>query len=247
MTSLKHFSTWWRHGREILPILTALCDGVFSTGTFISPSKDKQHRTFAVVFAANLNMLWEKESSCRRCERPWWFHSSAIIKRRLNTDWNGWLITIWLTEAEPTVSDISCYQIPPGLIRSVSAWYYISKKYSYNWFSFVSYLSNQHFLLNSGHTFHHFLQVNWGQVTHKSVSKPTSIGSDNGLSPGWRQVIIWINVGILLIATLGTKVSEILSKIHTFSFKKMHFKMSSVKRRQICLGLNVLTWLTVEQ
>ena len=33
---------------------------------------------------------------------------------------------------------------------------------------------------------------------------------------------------------------EILSKIHTFSFKKMHLKIFSAKRRPFCLGLNVL-------
>ena len=35
---------------------------------------------------------------------------------------------------------------------------------------------------------------------HICVSKQTIIGSDNGLSPGWRQAIIWTNAGILLIA-----------------------------------------------
>ena len=39
----------------------------------------------------------------------------------------------------------------------------------------------------------------WGRVTHICVSKLTIIGSDNGLSPGRRQAIIWTNVGILLI------------------------------------------------
>ena len=54
--------------------------------------------------------------------------------------------------------------------------------------------------------------TDWGQVTHLCVSHLTIIGSDNGLSPGRRQAIIWINDGILLIAPLGTKFSEILSK-----------------------------------
>ena len=61
------------------------------------------------------------------------------------------------------------------------------------------------------------------------VSKLTIIGSDNGLSPDRRHAIIWTNAGILLIWTLGTNFSEILSEIHTFSFKKMHLKMSSAK------------------
>ena len=68
----------------------------------------------------------------------------------------------------------------------------------------------------------------------------TIIGSDNGLSPGRRQAIIWINAGIVLIRTLGTNFSEILGKIHSFSFKKMHLKMSSAKGRLFSLGLNEL-------
>ena len=79
-----------------------------------------------------------------------------------------------------------------------------------------------------------------GRVTHISVSKLTIIGSDNSLTPGRRQAIIWTNTGILLIGPLGTNFSEILIKIHTFSFKRMHLKMSSGKCRPFCFGLNVL-------
>ena len=82
--------------------------------------------------------------------------------------------------------------------------------------------------------------THWGRVTHICVIKLTIIGSDNGLSPGRHQAIIWINAGILLIRTLGTNFSEILSEIHTFAFKKIHLKMSSGKRRPFCLGFNVL-------
>ena len=64
---------------------------------------------------------------------------------------------------------------------------------------------------------------------HMFIRKLTIIGSDNGLSPGQRQPIIWTNAGILLIRTWGTNLSEILIKIHTFSFKKMHLKMLSGK------------------
>ena len=42
------------------------------------------------------------------------------------------------------------------------------------------------------------------------------------------------------LGTLGTNVNEILIKIHTFSFKKIHLKMSSGKWRPFCLGLKVL-------
>ena len=82
--------------------------------------------------------------------------------------------------------------------------------------------------------------THWGQVTHICVSELTVIGSDSGLSPGWHQAIIWNNAGILLNRTLGTNFSEILGKIHSFSFKKMHLKMSSAKGRLFSLGLNEL-------
>ena len=72
------------------------------------------------------------------------------------------------------------------------------------------------------------------------VVKLTIIGSDNGLSPGRRQAIIWTNAGILLNGPLGTNFIQILIGIQTFSFKKMHLKMSSAKWRPFCLGLNVL-------
>ena len=77
-------------------------------------------------------------------------------------------------------------------------------------------------------------------MTHICVSILTIIGSDNGLSPGRCQAIIWTNDGILLIWTLATNLSEILSEIHAYSFKKMHLKMASAKWRPFCLGLNVL-------
>ena len=83
--------------------------------------------------------------------------------------------------------------------------------------------------------------THWGRVPHICVSEIIIIGSDNGLSPGRRQAIIWTNAGILLIWPLGTNFREILIEIDIFSCKKMHFKLSSGKWRPFCLGLNVLT------
>ena len=51
--------------------------------------------------------------------------------------------------------------------------------------------------------------THWGRVTHICVGKLIIIGSDNGLSPGRRQAIIWTNAGILLIGLSGTTFSEI--------------------------------------
>ena len=84
----------------------------------------------------------------------------------------------------------------------------------------------------------HGVLAHWGRVTHICVSKLTIIGSDNGLSPGRRQAIIWTNARILFIRTLGTNFSKIIIKIHSFSFKKMHLKILSAKGRLFSLGLN---------
>ena len=83
--------------------------------------------------------------------------------------------------------------------------------------------------------------THWGRVTHICVGNLTIIGSDNGLSPGRRQAIIWTNAGISLIGPLGTNFSEISTEIITFSFKKMYLKVSSAKWRPFSLGLNVLS------
>ena len=88
--------------------------------------------------------------------------------------------------------------------------------------------------------------THWGRMAHICVSKLTILGSDNGLSPGRHQAIIWTNAEILLIGPLGTNFSEILIEIHTFSFKEMHLNMSSGKWCPFCLGLNVLTtWIYI--
>ena len=87
--------------------------------------------------------------------------------------------------------------------------------------------------------------THWGLVTHICVGNLTIIGSDNDLSPGRRQAIIWTNAGISLIGPLGTNFSEILIGIQKLSFKKMPLEMSSAKWHLFGLGLNVLilsTW-----
>ena len=88
--------------------------------------------------------------------------------------------------------------------------------------------------------------THWGRLTHICISKLTIIGSDNGLSPGRHQAIIWTNAGIVLIGLLGTKFSEILIEIHIFSFKKIHLNMLSGKGGPFCLSLNELTELNTK-
>ena len=73
----------------------------------------------------------------------------------------------------------------------------------------------------------------WGRVTHICVGNLTIIGSDNGLSPGWRQAIIWTNAIVNL--TLRNKLQWNIF-IHENALK-----MSSAKLRPFCLGLNVFS------
>ena len=108
-------------------------------------------------------------------------------------------------------------------------------------------------------TFWTFLCIIW-HTTHFNSLRPsdayicvgnlTVIGFDNGLSPGRCQAIIWTNTGIVLIGPLGTNSSEILIDIYTFSFKKMHLKMSSGKwgpffSRPQCVNICFRRWLNL--
>ena len=84
-----------------------------------------------------------------------------------------------------------------------------------------------------------------GWVIHICIGILTITGSDNGLSPGQCQAIIWPNAGILLNRPLETNLSETSFEICTFSFKKMCLKLPSVKWRSCCPNLNVLICLKV--
>ena len=118
-------------------------------------------------------------------------------------------------------------------ITTILRWFFLVKMY-YIFIQISTQSVSGSVLTVSQHLTH------WGRVAHICVSNLTIIGSDNGLSPGRRQAIIWTNAGILLIGPSGTNFSEILIEIHTFSIKKMHLKMSSAKRRLFLLGLNEL-------
>ena len=82
--------------------------------------------------------------------------------------------------------------------------------------------------------------MTWYQSGLVTFTRWNFIVSDNGLSPGWRQAIIWTNAGISLIGPLGTNFSEIAIEILTFPFKKMRSKVSSAKWRPFRFGHNVL-------
>ena len=77
-------------------------------------------------------------------------------------------------------------------------------------------------------------------ITHWEL-KAVIIGSGNGLAPVWCQAFTWTNADLLLIAPLGTNFNEISIKIQQFSFKEMHFRLTSAKCRPFCFSLNMVT------
>ena len=75
---------------------------------------------------------------------------------------------------------------------------------------------------------------------HICVGKVTIIGSDNGLSAGRHQAIIWTNAGILLLGPRRTNFSEILIEINMFSFQGNAFvtvvyEMAAILSRPRCV------------
>ena len=83
-----------------------------------------------------------------------------------------------------------------------------------------------------------------GRVAHISVNKLITIGSDNGLLLSRRQN----SDGTLLIVPLGTKCSEILTTIYTFSLEICIWKFYLENGRNfvsvsICLSAHVCVYM----
>ena len=94
-----------------------------------------------------------------------------------------------------------------------------------------------------GHFGHLVLCI--GRMTHICVSKLTSIGSHNGMSPDRRQVVIWTNAGIFSIRTLETNSGEIVSEIKSRenAFENVSWKMAALLSRPQCVNtVSISTW-----
>ena len=78
--------------------------------------------------------------------------------------------------------------------------------------------------------FFHWMSVNSFPPSAAYMRQWTgSAFSDNGLSPVRRQAITWTITGLLPTGFLGTNFSENRFGILSFSFKKMHLKLSFAK------------------
>ena len=83
--------------------------------------------------------------------------------------------------------------------------------------------------------------THWGRVTHICVSKLSILGSDNGLSPGRRQAIIWTNARVLLIYwTIRNKIQWHFNRnwyifIQENAFENVLWKMATILSRPQCV------------
>ena len=80
----------------------------------------------------------------------------------------------------------------------------------------------------------------WGWVTHICVSKLTITDSDNGLSPGRRQAIIWTYAGIFVNWTLRNKFQWNWNRnsyivIQENAFENVVRKMVAILSRPQCV------------
>ena len=73
-------------------------------------------------------------------------------------------------------------------------------------------------------------------MTHICVGNLTIIGSDNGLSPGRRQAIIWTNAGLLSIGTFWKFNQNSYIFIHENAFESVVWKMSTILSRPQCVN-----------
>ena len=76
--------------------------------------------------------------------------------------------------------------------------------------------------------------THWGRVTHICFSKLAIIGSDNGLSPGRRQAIIWTNAGNIVNWSLGNKLQ--------WNLPVGIFIRKSAFENVVCEMMAILSW-----
>ena len=92
-----------------------------------------------------------------------------------------------------------------------------------------------------------WILTHWGRVTHICISRLTITGSDNGLSPGRRQAIIWTNAGILLIGPIRNKLQWKFNRnsnifIHENAFESVVCEMAAILSRPQCDNGVIRMW-----
>ena len=95
--------------------------------------------------------------------------------------------------------------------------------------------------IHSSYLINHFIltkkpfKTDVNSLGHICLSKLNIIGSDNGLSPGQRQAIIWTNARILSIRPLATNFNEFLNGIQENVLENVVCEMASILSRPQCV------------
>ena len=84
--------------------------------------------------------------------------------------------------------------------------------------------------------------THWGRVTHICVGNLTIIGSDDGLSPGRRQAITWINYWNIVNWTLRNKLQWKFNQnsnifIHENAIESVVCEMAAILSRPQCVNV----------
>ena len=160
-------------------------------------------------------------------QRTWWPEAGTII-----VTGPYWTCVPWtgLSRYEPAVH-FTGPDLFSGNWPIISVWLMASfiKLFSYRFYRTLKQLYGEakHSLdtFKASRQCRIYASVNW-----------VNISSCNGLAPVRRQAITWTNTGLLLIGLLGTNFCGIRIGILSFSFKKMHLRLSSAKMTAILSG-----------
>ena len=167
----------------------------------------------------------------------WYTHATDAIKVKgflvriiLFHRWSKWdlksdrMFKQWLH-----LSCLHCYATVKKCVLIGLLGYFCQEQSSVSFSKVSSYRVQSHAASNSTH---------WGWVTHICVSKFFSLGSDNGLSPGRRQAIIWTNA--IINWTLRNKHQWNFNQnsyifIQENAFEMVVWKMPAILSRPQCV------------
>ena len=127
-------------------------------------------------------------------------HYSNITWARLHKSLAAWIF------CSIVYSEYQQQEFHWSLMDSLHKWPVVPKRILYHYVLFPVLLAKRIMIIHKKKKSINYL-THWCWVMHICVSKWTIIGSNNGLSPGRRQAIIWTNAGILTIGPLWKQSS----------------------------------------
>ena len=213
---------------ETFSAIVTLYDRGESTGQWWIPlTKACDAEFFYVLFVLHLNK-WLNKHSKRR-----WFQTPS----RSSCD----DVTVMRCPTPNRRQGINNHQIRIMCMLSLNLLYFIITRCNISRASIFLEISkdilNDYVSLLIGST----ILTHWGRLTHISVGNLTIICSDNGLSPGRCQAIIWIAAGLLSIGPCEHISMKFETKYNNFfdknAFENAVWKMAAILSWPQCVKL----------